>query len=338
MGILSAALVLGALGLVFGIVLAAASKAFEVPANPIVEALRECLPSANCGACGYPGCDGYAQAVANGDAPIGACAPGGSACMQKMAEIMGVAAPDASAKMVATLTCQGSTEHCASKYDYDGITDCLAASLVSGGDKACSFACLGLGTCERACPFDAIHVDPIKKIAVVDKEKCQSCEKCVAVCPKHVLTMRPADAAVSVACHNTDMGKAVMSKCDIGCIGCTKCAKACKFGAIEMVNNLPVIDYAKCVECMMCAEVCPTHAIAGNLEKRKIAKINKDICIGCTICKKQCQFDAISGEIKKTHEITNACTGCGACVKKCPKKCISLEERTSSRDPKATAN
>lgn len=190
----------------------------------------------------------------------------------------------------------------------------------------------------RTClPFDAIHVDPIRKLAVVDEEKCQGCEKCVAVCPKHVLSMKPVDRKVSVVCSSHDKAKDVKERCKVGCIGCTKCEKVCKFGAITMENNLPVIDYTKCVGCMMCAESCPTGALWGDLENRFIAEIDPDACVGCTLCKKQCEFDAILGELKQKHKVLDACTGCGKCAVKCPKKAISMRERHTPRDAMATA-
>lgn len=334
--ILIAALVLGGLGLIFGALLAVTSKVFAVPSNPKADALRECLPGANCGACGFPGCDGYAAAVADGKAEVGKCPVGGAPVAAKMGEIMGVSV-EAGARKVASLNCQGSVGHCKPKYEYNGIEDCLAASLVADGNKSCPYACLGLGTCERACPFDAIHVDPVRKIAVVDEEKCQGCEKCVAVCPKHVLSMKPADRKVSVVCNSHDKAKDVKERCKVGCIGCTKCEKVCKFGAIMMENNLPVIDYTKCVGCMMCAESCPTGALWGDLENRFIAKIDPDACVGCTLCKKQCEFDAILGELKQKHKVLDACTGCGKCAAKCPKKAITMCERHTPRDPMATA-
>lgn len=319
------------LGLIFGALLGVTGRVFKVPSNPKVEALRECLPGANCGACGFPGCDGYAAAVGEGKAEVGACAVGGPACTAKMAAIMGVEA-NASVRMVATVACQGHSDHCLEKAEYQGMSDCIAASMVNGGTKACPYACLGLGTCERACPFDAIHIDPAKKIAVVDKEKCQGCKKCVAACPQHVLSMQPAERSVAIGCHNPEKGIALKEKCDRACIGCEACVKACNFGALAMENGVPKIDYEKCVGCMACADACPTGAMTANFEERKEAYIDPDKCIGCTLCTRQCKFDAIEGALKQKHKVLGACTGCGLCAAKCPKKAIVMRDRRAPRN------
>lgn len=337
MSILSAALALGGMSVVFGIMLIVIGKVFAVPANPLKDAVREALPGANCGGCGFPGCDGCADAISSGKAPVNACPVCSPEAVDTIAGIMGQEPVDSSNKMVATVLCQGDSEHCKNKFAYTGIQDCVAASLVNDGNRACKFACLGLGTCAKACPFDAIHIDEEKKIAVVDEEKCQSCGKCVAACPKNVIALLPQKQTIKVLCRNTGKGKPVKEACDKGCIGCGMCEKACKFGAITMVNNVPVIDAEKCVGCMMCAEKCPTKALTANFAERKIAEIDQELCVGCTICKKQCQFDAIEGELKQKHKVHDACTGCGACAAKCPKKAITMKVRTSDRDPKATA-
>ena len=328
--ILAAALVISVMGLVFGALLGVTGRVFAVPSNPTVVALRECLPGANCGACGYPGCDGYASAVAEGKAEVGACAVGGPKCTAAMAEIMGVAA-SAGVRMVATVACQGHSDHCAQK-NYQGITDCIAASMINNGTKACQYACLGLGTCERACPFGAIHVDPVKKIAVVDKEKCQGCKKCVAVCPQHVLSMQPDNRVAEIKCHNPEKGNALKEKCDKACVGCEACVKSCNFGALTMENGVPKFDYEKCVGCMACADACPTGALTAEYELRKEAYIDPAKCVGCTLCVKQCKFDAIEGALKQKHKVLGACTGCGACAAKCPRKAITMRDRRAPRN------
>ena len=332
MEILWAVLILGGMGLLFGIVLTVLSKVFYVPSNPKKDEIREVLPGANCGGCGYPGCDGCADAIAEGKAPVNACPVGGAGVAEKVARIMGVEAAPETEKIVAQVICQGDIEHCRSKFNYTGIQDCVAASLVNDGNRSCKYACLGLGTCARVCPFGAIHIDERLKIAVVDPDKCQSCGKCVAACPKHVLDLQPLNKPVRLLCRAAEEGMLVADNCRVGCIGCERCMHACKFGAITMVNHLPVIDPEKCRGCMMCAEACPTTAMWANWDQRKIASIDKSQCIGCTMCKRTCQFGAVVGDVKKPHEILEACTGCGECAKKCPKKCITMTVREHVRD------
>ena len=261
MEIIIAALVLGIMGLIFGLVLTGTSKIFAVPSNPQRDAVREALPGANCGGCGFPGCDGCADAIASGAAPAGACPVCSAEAKAKIAEIMGVEVPDASNRKVARVICQGDCETANIKFDYQGIADCTAAMTVYDGYKSCKFACMGLGTCVKACKFDAISIDPVRKIAVVDEEKCTGCGACAAACPKDVITLNSIKNQVMVLCRNTGKGKPVMADCKKGCIACGMCARNCPEQAITMVNNLPVIDYSKCTACGTCVEKCPTHVI-----------------------------------------------------------------------------
>ena len=83
--------VLGITGILMGLFLAYASKKFEVEVDPKVEAILAVLPGANCGACGFPGCAGYASGVALEGAKMTLCAPGGPKVIEKIGEIMGVA-------------------------------------------------------------------------------------------------------------------------------------------------------------------------------------------------------------------------------------------------------
>jgi len=333
--ILIGVLVLGALGLVFGLLLMATNKVFEMPSDPTRDAVRNALPGANCGGCGFAGCDALADAIAAGTAPISACPVGGAACANEIAKILGLESMPDQVRNVATVVCQGSTDRCRNKFEYHGIQDCVAASMINDGQRSCKYACLGLGTCVRACKFDAIHINEKTGIAEVDPSKCTSCGACVRSCPKSVLSLQPETVPVRLLCRAAEEGHLVSDNCKIGCIGCAHCMEACQFGAITMENNLPVIDRSKCVGCMMCAEVCPNGSMWGDFDNRLIAEIDRDLCIGCTICKRNCKFDAISGVLKQVHEINEACTGCGECAKKCPKKAITMHVREHARDANA---
>ncbi len=315
--------ILTGMGALFGAGLCYAGQKLAVPVDERVEQVRECLPGAGCGACGYAGCDAYAAAVVNDGAPVNACPVGGATCAAAIGAIMGVEA-GATTKMVATVLCQGDADHCKTKFNYEGLGECRAAFLASGGDKACKYACLGLGSCARVCDFGAITIHD--RLVSVDPEKCVGCGKCTDVCPKSVLRLEPYGLRSILRCRAVEKGKAVRDACTKGCIGCGKCERSCKFGAITMEDNLPVVDMSKCVGCLECVAKCPTGAMTGDLANRKHAVIDQDKCIGCTLCARQCKFDAISGAVKEKHSIDPArCVGCGLCVEKCPKKCIILE-------------
>ena len=236
---------------------------------------------------------------------------------------MGVDGGD-SVRMVATVLCQGDKDHCKIKYEYEGLMECRAMFLASGGDKACKYACLGLGSCARVCEFGAITITD--RLVHIDPEKCRGCGKCMEVCPKSVLRMEPYGLRSVLRCRAVEKGKAVRDACTKGCIGCGKCERSCKFGAITMEDNLPVVDMEKCVSCLECVRNCPTGAMTGDLSTRKHAVINQSACVGCTLCARQCKFDAISGALKEKHSIDpQKCVGCGLCAAKCPKKAITLQ-------------
>lgn len=250
---------LAILGIVIGILLGVAAKAFEVETDERVTQVRECLPGNNCGGCGYPGCDGLAEAIVAGDAPVGGCPVGGAAVAGKIGAIMGVDA-GSSVRKVAYVKCAGTCDVAASKYNYVGEMDCRRAVMVPGrGDKACSHGCLGLGSCVAACQFDALSI--VDGIAYVDKDKCVACGKCVDTCPNNVIELIPYDASYAVQCNSKDKGKEVMSVCKAGCIGCGLCVKQCEFNAVKVENNIAFIDAEKCQGCGKCAEKCPKKII-----------------------------------------------------------------------------
>jgi len=256
--ILIAILTLGFLGLIFGIGLAIASKRLAIAIDPKLEQVQHLLPGSNCGACGNPGCFGFAESLISGKVSADACRVCSDEIKEKIAKVMGQAI-EKQTKKIATLHCNGGLK-VKDKYLYDGINDCIAANLVLGGQKECVYACLGFGTCVKACPFGAITMSG-EALPVVDKVKCRSCNKCVLACPKKLFSLISVTYPVYVACSSHDLGRDVKSVCPVGCIACKLCEKACKFDAIHVIDNLAVIDYHKCTSCKECVKVCPTKTI-----------------------------------------------------------------------------
>ena len=324
--ILIAVVILGLTGLAMGLFLAFASKKFEVKVDERVSAITGCLPGANCGGCGFPGCGGYADAVVNKGAKPNMCAPGGKAVADKICEIMGMTAEVSDGpKIVARVLCQGKHENASQKYNFRGdIQTCASMNIYAAGEKSCAYACLGKGDCVKVCPVGAISI--VDGIAHIDEEKCVSCGACSKACPKLVIAMLPQPQKVNVLCSSKDKGADARKNCKTACIGCGMCAKACPVGAITIENNLAKIDPEKCTQCGLCATKCPTKAI-NSLVVPKKAVVHEDKCIGCTICAKNCPVGAIEGALKEKHKVDPAkCVGCGICATKCPKKAIEMEE------------
>ena len=258
-GIITAAALVGGTGLVIGLLLGLAGKKFAVEVNEKEIAVREQLPGNNCGGCGYPGCDGLAAAIAAGQAPVNGCPVGGPAAAKAIGAIMGQEVTE-DRRMVAFVKCGGDCEHSRKNYVYDGVEDCaMMAYIPGGGAKACTHGCLGYGTCVKSCTFGALRI--VDGVAVVDPEACKACGKCVTVCPRHLIEMVPYDQKHLVRCSSSDRGKATMTSCQAGCIGCRKCEKGCPVGAVHVENNVAHIDYTKCTNCGKCRENCPRGCI-----------------------------------------------------------------------------
>lgn len=262
-------------GFIAALLLTIASKVFYVPVDERVSQVREILPGANCGGCGFAGCDDYANAVVNDEnQSCSACSVGGAACAAAIAELLGRNA-GAGEKMVARVTCNGTCGATGKIAEYQGLMTCKAAKTYFSGNGQCQFGCIGLGDCAAECDFNAIGV--IDGVAVVNRDNCVACGKCVKGCPQHIIQLVPEKNQVHVLCSSKDKAPITRKNCSNGCIACGKCAKVCKFDAITVENNLAVIDMDKCKNCGMCMRVCPTGAINSyNLKHAKNAiKMNE---------------------------------------------------------------
>lgn len=304
-------------GAVAAYMLVVVAARFAVKVDPRIEKVRDVLPGANCGACGYAGCQGYAEAVVTkADVSPNLCAPGKNAVAEAVAMITGKEVKETEPR-IARVMCQGGDSKASRRFKYEGILDCKAAVIASGGDKSCVYGCLGYGTCVRACPFDAMKMGE-DNLPVVDPEKCTACGNCARACPKNVIEILPLSKEVLVRCHSKDKGAATKKNCLVGCIGCGMCVKVCPYNAAEMTDNLARINLDKCKVCGLCARKCPTNAIMDYIPSRPKAFITEK-CNGCHLCAKVCPVNAISGELKKRHVVDqDKCIGCGICTSKCP--------------------
>ncbi|MFA6169356.1 MAG: RnfABCDGE type electron transport complex subunit B [Candidatus Margulisiibacteriota bacterium] len=256
---LTSIIILGVLGFIFAALLALAADYFQVKTDPKIEAILAILPGANCGACGAAGCHNFAEKVVNGEIAVSGCVVGGKDVAEKVGAIMGIALPTDYRKTIAAVHC-GATEKIRRRVNrYEGVAKCAAANLVNGGGLACSYGCLGFGDCDCICPFDAIKM--IDGLPQIDPDKCTSCGKCVAVCPRRIISIIPHDFGAVIACSSKDPGAVVRKICPVGCIACKICEKAVP-EVYKVVDNLAVIDYTvKGVDPAPAIEKCPTKCI-----------------------------------------------------------------------------
>lgn len=250
------------LGLLFGLALAVAAQRFKVATNPVVDAVRDQLPSANCGACGFAGCTAYAEAVVERiEVSPSLCIPGRQGVAKAVADLTNKAMGSVEDRVV-VMRCHGVSAYARDEAEYAGIPTCSAAAMVFGGPKACKNGCLGLGDCVRACPFGALKLGG-EGIAVVDTAKCTGCAICVAVCPKNLFELYPRSRRIELACVAKDKGSVVRSTCMVGCILCRKCVSKCPAGAISWDGSTILIDHEKCQaygpSCNeACVDICPS--------------------------------------------------------------------------------
>ena len=259
MQILIPVLILVGIGIVCAVLLTIAATFFSVPDDERAISIRDALPNANCGACGYSGCDAYAKALAEGKTDqTNLCIPGGDLAARQIAKIFGIDALDV-VEHVAYVGCNGTCDAVEKKYEYEGQKTCRTANLAYSGDRMCNFACLGYGDCVRACPTAAISIE--NGVAKVDPRKCIGCGICTRECPNKLFRLINDTTRVVVECANHDKGAVTRKACKNGCIACGKCEKACPHDAIHVIDNLATIDYSKCTGCGACVKVCPTHCI-----------------------------------------------------------------------------
>ena len=282
--ILIAVAVLGGIALVSAVVLYVCSKKFAVYEDPRLGQVTALLPGANCGGCGYPGCSGMASALVKG-ADAGSldglyCPVGGAEVMGQVADLLGMAVANTEPK-VAVVRCNGTCELRPRIAEYSGLRTCTAMNSCGAGETGCGYGCLGCGDCVSACSFGAIQINDETGLPEVDEDKCTACGACVNACPRHIIELRKRgvkNRRVYVRCVNKDKGAAAMKACKAACIGCGKCEKECKFGAITIQGNLSYIDPDKCRLCRKCVEVCPTHAIVAiNFPAPKAKPVVSDV-------------------------------------------------------------
>lgn len=259
MEILYPVIIVSVIGLIAGVVLTVASKLFFVEGDERAEKIRECLPGANCGGCGYSGCEGFANALAAGETEASRCAVASAETIGQIAEILGVEV-SLDERKVAYLKCSGDCTKTSVRFDYEGIKSCAAAALVHGGNTACEFGCLGLGDCASACVFGGVTIE--NGLPRFNKQSCVGCGTCIAVCPRGIIALSPVSKTHHVGCSSTLKGAALRKVCTAGCIGCGKCAKNCPEDAISIQNNLAFINPDKCSNCGKCVEGCPTKCIS----------------------------------------------------------------------------
>ncbi len=255
---------LGLLAFMSAVILYFVAQRFKVYEDPRIDEVQAALPAANCGGCGFAGCRNMAEALVKADTFEGLyCPVGGAPVMAEAAKILGKVAPVVD-PTVAVLLCNGSPEFRSRTSQYNGASDCRISNSLYIGETDCSYGCLGNGDCERACAFDALHMDPVTYLPVIIDDKCVSCGACVKACPRHLIELRKKakkDRKIYVACSNCDKGGPARKACKVACIACSKCFKVCEFDAITIKDNLAYIDAKKCTFCRKCVTECPTDAI-----------------------------------------------------------------------------
>lgn len=258
--ILTSVLTLGGISLALSVLLVLINRKLHVHEDPRIDTVEEMLPGSNCGACGFPGCRALSEALVGGDALPSRCTVSSPEGHVQIAGFLGVDV-GSQEKVVARLACAGGINVARSRAHYQGLSTCRASSMVGGGGKVCAWGCLGLGDCAEVCDFDAITLDA-NHLPFVDVDKCTACGDCVDVCPKDLFELHADSRRLWVACKNLQEGDSVLEGCEVGCTACGRCAMDADGNLIQIVDNLPVVDYAQNQRAnRIPIERCPTGAI-----------------------------------------------------------------------------
>ncbi len=281
-------IILAVIGLLLGVFLSIASDVFHVHKPELLTKIEELLPGANCGACGYPGCVGLAEAIFSGTAEPKKCTVASDVQIQQLAAALGKEVTTDGLRDIAYIKCQGmKDDDVTKKFEYIGIDSCEMAALTSGGWKSCEYGCLKLGDCIKACKFGALSFGDNHE-PIIDRAKCTACGLCVPACPKALIEIMPLKKTYMVTCSSKDKGADTRKACKVGCIACKLCEKACKFDAIHVVDNIAYIDQDKCIACGLCAKACPQKVIEfieGPVKKKPVVKKEETGCASCGVCK-----------------------------------------------------
>jgi Na+-translocating ferredoxin:NAD+ oxidoreductase subunit B len=255
---------LSLLGIIAAIVLFLIARRFKVIEDPRIDEIQDLLPAANCGGCGFAGCRNFAEEIVKKETLDGFfCPVGGNDLLKQIGPVIGVEAEEKD-PMVAVVRCNGTHANAPGKMNYEGLDSCFFMHALYSGENGCPNGCLGGGDCVTSCTFDAMYMDKETGLPVVDQDACVACGACVKACPRNIIELRKKgkkDRRIFVSCVNTEKGGVAKKQCSVACIGCSKCAKECRFDAITIENNLAWIDYEKCTLCRKCVPVCPTGAI-----------------------------------------------------------------------------
>lgn len=256
--VIASVLIVSGLGLLIGVILAIASNIFSVSHDEKAEQILSLLPGVNCGACGYSGCMGYASALSAGTCKNGLCSPGGEETAKAVAALLGLSETDVEYK-TAFISCMRGSRKKDKSFNYRGNMTCSSASSLFGGPLLCGTGCIGLLDCAASCEYGAITVSG--GITHIDPQICRGCSKCLAACPKGLISFVRSKKRAAVLCKSCDKASDIRKNCGVGCIGCKLCVKQCEYGAITVENKLAFVDPYKCTACGKCAVACPQKCI-----------------------------------------------------------------------------